>query len=175
MYIYKYTNKITGEVYIGQTVNIKRRQYEHKRCRGGCKRFHDAIKEYGYENFELDILLEGNWEDYDWGKMEDYYINKFESNVIGKGYNHHKGFACSDPKRFKNISDSLKGHIISEETRKKISDSHIKIGVFIDDHYFESIKSAAEHFGFDKRCLAYCLKRNQTRCYKGHKIRYENE
>lgn len=56
-YIYRATNKITQESYIGQTSNFRNRKWQHERCyeKEKCK-FHDAIKKYGTDNFEWEIL-----------------------------------------------------------------------------------------------------------------------
>lgn len=57
-YIYRYRNKINGKVYIGQTIDVERRKKEHLQC---CENntgftFHRALRKYGYDNFEFDIL-----------------------------------------------------------------------------------------------------------------------
>ena len=56
-YIYKATNKVNGKSYIGQTVDYRRRLWQHRRCyeKEDCK-FHDAIKEFGFDNFECEII-----------------------------------------------------------------------------------------------------------------------
>ena len=41
--IYKYTNKINGKIYIGQTINEVRRKGEHKAAKEDSY-FHKAIK-----------------------------------------------------------------------------------------------------------------------------------
>lgn len=61
-YIYKYTNLIhlNKKIYVGQTVNFKRRKSAHKRDalsgENGCPRFYHAIRKYGYENFKCEII-----------------------------------------------------------------------------------------------------------------------
>ena len=57
-YIYKVTNIITNEAYIGQTNNYKERQRSHKRMEGNCWKFYDAITQYGLDNFKWEILEE---------------------------------------------------------------------------------------------------------------------
>lgn len=54
--IYKYTNKINGKIYIGQTINEVRRKGEHKAAKEDSY-FHKAIKKYGYENFKYKVLF----------------------------------------------------------------------------------------------------------------------
>lgn len=54
--IYKYTNKINGKVYIGQTIDEARRKWEHKTTKEDSY-FHRAINKYGYENFKYKVLF----------------------------------------------------------------------------------------------------------------------
>lgn len=63
--IYKITNLINGKFYIGQSININYRFYEHQI---GTGHFHKsaidaAIKKYGKENFSYEILEECDRED----------------------------------------------------------------------------------------------------------------
>lgn len=60
--IYKITNKINGHSYIGQSVNIDKRIYAHKYS-AQCPQAHDyntsihqAMRKYGLENFEVEVL-----------------------------------------------------------------------------------------------------------------------
>jgi len=54
--IYKYTNKINGKSYIGQTINETRRYNEHKLAKEDCP-FHRAIRKYGFKNFKYTVLF----------------------------------------------------------------------------------------------------------------------
>lgn len=60
MFLYKLTNKITGNCYYGITVNISRRMASHRHgaASGVKSKFYDAVRSYGWEQFELSILLE---------------------------------------------------------------------------------------------------------------------
>lgn len=176
IYIYLYTNRITNEHYVGQTSNFMRRRWEHKSCSGGCRKFHQAIEKYGYDNFDFELLDKGEDDEKDWNEVELYYINKYESNVDGKGYNMLK--PCISKNRNKmgeNISNSLRGRKLTDDAKERISKHQKRTGIYVDDIYFDSIADASKYFGFDRRCLAYCLKHNQIRTYKGHKIEYKEE
>lgn len=94
-YIYKYTNKITGKHYIGQTNNLQKRYNGHKseasnpKATGYNLPFHCAIRRYGIKNFSYDVLEE--IEDGESQKFIDerevYFIGYYHSLVTENGYN----------------------------------------------------------------------------------------
>ena len=51
-----FRNKINGKIYIGQTIRaIQERLKEHRTGKSvGCRAIYNAIKKYGWENFEKD-------------------------------------------------------------------------------------------------------------------------
>lgn len=55
--IYKFQNKITQQVYIGQSVNLEARYKSHWREYSlGTNKFYQAIQEFGWDNFTYEIL-----------------------------------------------------------------------------------------------------------------------
>lgn len=58
--IYKITNLLSGKFYIGQSIDINHRFYEHKIGAGLAHNsaIDEAIKKYGAENFSYEILEE---------------------------------------------------------------------------------------------------------------------
>ena len=86
-YIYKFTNKINGKVYIGQTNNIEKRKRGHKsesfnpNANGYNLPFHCAIRKYGWENFDFEIIEEiADDFSYEYvNEREIYFIQKFDS------------------------------------------------------------------------------------------------
>lgn len=77
--IYKITNKITGEVYIGQSCSMHTRFKAHIRS---SKQIYDssydsnlanAIREYGENNFEMEVLEQITLTD-----KEEYWIQKYK-------------------------------------------------------------------------------------------------
>lgn len=107
-YIYKFTNKINGKGYIGQTNNIENRKRNHKsdsfnpRSNSYGSYFHNAIRKYGWENFDFEILEEIG-EEFDISyvnERENYFIDKYDTQVkSGKGYNITSGgLNCVKPK-----------------------------------------------------------------------------
>lgn len=98
-YIYCYTNKLNQHKYVGQTNNLKRRIREHRSCAFNEKAssyndlIHKKIREYGEENFEIEVLEKLFIEDIEIvNERETYWIDKKESFCeTGKGYNLTKG------------------------------------------------------------------------------------
>ena len=141
--IYKYTNKINGKVYIGQTVDEVKRKSRHKSC-VDKNYFHYAIQKYGWDNFEYTVLERVDFDPeviYDeLDKLECKYIIDYKSDDKTYGYNlttgGHSGRSWNDDARQK-ISEKFKGkhlspdtefkkgHQISEETKQKIIKSLI--------------------------------------------------
>ena len=89
--IYKYTNKINGKVYIGQSNNIQRRIIEHNnRANNPCNDEYQsvlskAIRKYGIENFDITILCECSIDALD--TLEKQYIAEYKSYLSQYGYN----------------------------------------------------------------------------------------
>lgn len=84
--IYKITNLITSESYIGQSVNIERRFKEHCTSKDKCV-IHIAINKYGKENFSFDIIE--ICEQKELNEKEIYWIKYY--NTYYKGYNETLG------------------------------------------------------------------------------------
>ena len=99
--IYKYTNKINNHVYIGQTINLKDRQYKHQwasqneTAKDYNSQLHQAFRKYGIENFDFEILVEISPEDYSsklLNELEKYFIKYYDS--YENGYNATPGGDC---------------------------------------------------------------------------------
>lgn len=123
-YIYKITNKINGKPYVGQTIktDINERWYRYKGLH--CKqqpKIYNALLKYGVENFIFEIIDLSATDQKDLDALEDQYIIRF--NSIKNGYNcipgKSNGMIPLDIRS--KISDTLRGHSVSELTRHKIS------------------------------------------------------
>ncbi len=53
--IYQIPNNINGKIYIGQSIDIKRRWNQHKYGKGSII-LKNAIKKYGINNFKFEVL-----------------------------------------------------------------------------------------------------------------------
>ena len=92
--IYKYTNKINNHCYIGQSVDIERRKYSHnfsiknEKAKDYNSQFHQAVRKYGIENFEFEIIAELHPEEYTketLDSLERFFIEYYDS--YNNGYN----------------------------------------------------------------------------------------
>lgn len=103
--IYKATFP-NGKVYIGQTTqSLENRKYQHRRDAIDLNRkspFFFAIRKYGWENVEWEIVEEGNFSAEELDEKEIYYISFYHSCVKDencKGYNVLKGRHNNDSLR----------------------------------------------------------------------------
>ena len=130
MDIYKATNNITEESYIGYAVDgLEDRKCDHKRAanRGDSVYFHRAISKYGLDNFRWIILEQGVFDFEILKKLAIYWIKEFGTKRPN-GYNLTDGgdgtlgYKQSKEHR-KKLSEAHKGKKLSEETRKKMSEA----------------------------------------------------
>ncbi len=132
--VYKIENLIDGKVYIGKSKNIGVRWAEHKsELKNGThinSHLQNAWNKYGKDCFRFEIIYEAK-DEIDALNMEEYFINKFESDKRETGYNLTKG--------------GQSGYL-SEESIIKVSNS--RIGKY-NDLSVEDIKRI--------KILAYCL------------------
>ena len=127
-YIYKYTNILNNKVYIGQTIQTtnKRAGKNGNRYTKNNTHFSNAIKKYGWDAFVLEILIETD-DNSILDDLERYFIKKYNATDREYGYNTEIGgnsnkTISEETKR--KISNTLTGHIHSEETKEKIGFSH---------------------------------------------------
>lgn len=90
--IYKITNILTNECYIGQAVKLHDRWNEHAKCGLGIdtpagNKLYKAIQEYGLWNFSWEVLEECSKDKLN--ERERYYIDLYDS--YNYGYNSNKG------------------------------------------------------------------------------------
>ena len=92
--IYKYQNKINSKCYIGQSINLEQRKYAHKssafneKAKDYDSQFHKAIRKYGLDNFDYEVIAEISPEEYSrefLNSLEEYFIKYY--NSYKNGYN----------------------------------------------------------------------------------------
>lgn len=110
--IYCIKNLINGKVYIGSSCRIEHRHYSHfyllKKKNHANHHLQKAFDKYGEPNFEFLII-----ESVEIPKLiarEQYWIDYYDATNADKGYN---------------IRPRADGHLLSEETKKKLSLFHL--------------------------------------------------
>lgn len=133
--VYIHINKINDKKYIGITCRNPEDRWGLNGA--GYKKeqsyFYKAIQKYGWDNFEH-IIWADNLFEYEAKSIEVALIDTYKTNVCrwhdeAQGYNMTdggegtKGCVLSEETR-KKMSQSRMGRQVSEETRKKISNGH---------------------------------------------------
>jgi len=141
--IYEFVNNINQKVYVGQTVNFKKRIRDHrfnynKRIKNTL--FYNALRKYGWENFSINIIEDCS--DELLNEKEIYWIEEKKS-LYPNGYNileggnqarhtdiskqklseGRKGMKFSES-HIENLRKSHLGYVMPEEQKKKISISN---------------------------------------------------
>ena len=89
--IYMHKNKINGKVYIGQTYTDLKQRFGNGKYYSGCPKFYNAIKKYGWNNFDHILLEENIATEKEANEKEIYYIDKYNSTDSAFGYNIQSG------------------------------------------------------------------------------------
>lgn len=135
--IYVITNLLNGKQYVGQTIDFKRRWWQH--CHPSYEEdqaINKAIQKYGKKKFECKIVHDDIPESKlnDW---EKYYINEVYNTYKGYGYNCHIGGSDT-----RGINNPMYGGNFSKEHRRKISEANTgkKNGFYGKNHTQETKK-----------------------------------
>lgn len=143
--VYKITNLINNKIYIGQSLDIKRRFNDHK---NHTKNEHlkSALKKYGIDNFCFEpVFLIDNYlgtkeEQNILNEKEKEFINKFDSINPEKGYNKKEGgsngrhtyetkrkIGAGNKGKVHSLEQNLnhsRPHNISEDGKNRMSEAH---------------------------------------------------
>lgn len=105
--IYRYTAP-DGRVYIGCTVrSLRKRSGEYGEGYKDATNFWQAIQEFGWDSFQVDVLA--TTEDAEEAtRLEDYYIQKYRSLDIRYGFNSIKSGGAKTESARKKQSDTMK-------------------------------------------------------------------
>lgn len=161
--IYKIINNINGKIYIGQSINISKRIYEHK-YKAFCKEdisynsaIHSSLRKYGIENFTFEIIEECLIEELD--EKEKYYIEYFNT-ISPNGYNileggqkfRAKGNFCIDCGKsiYKNAKRCIK--CSQEAQRKVLRPEPLELAKLIKEYGF---RGTGKIFNVSDRAIAH--------------------
>ena len=130
--IYKITNTVTGDFYIGQTIDFHERQVQHKR--DPQPKMREDVEKYGWDAFKFEIVEKCDRENL--AERESHYIQtlKPKYNTVVKGYER-------SPETCRKISEALKGHPTTDEACEKMSEK--RLGVTLSDDHKEKCRQAS--------------------------------
>jgi len=114
-YVYLIHNTVNNKVYVGKTMNPKRRWLGHlsfAKHHTGNQYIHKAMRKYGFGSFTFSVIQELPSES-EYNEAEKYWIGYFNSNNHLCGYN----LTCG--------GEGSLGRKQTAATRKKISDAKI--------------------------------------------------
>lgn len=132
--VYKHTSP-NGKVYIGITSKKPKERWANGQGYISNPHFYRAIKKYGWENFEHEILYEGLTEEQA-NIIEQMMISAYKSTNRHKGYNislgggamtgrkHTESAKCKMREKAKGRKVWCEGLKLSDEHRKHLSESH---------------------------------------------------
>ncbi len=88
--IYKITNNVNKKVYIGQSIDIKRRWREHKKCKDLYNPLYQDMKVNRIDNFSFDVIEECSQQQLNereqfWISYYDSYKNGYNRTIGGEG------------------------------------------------------------------------------------------
>lgn len=184
MIIYKITNQVNNKVYIGQTTQtLGDRWWQHcNRSPSQTHRsyIHSAIKQYGADNFTIEIIAAASSID-ELNALEEALINQYVS-LAPNGYNLHVGGMNKKchPETKAKISQALrgrpianrqngaaKGRPVSAERRARISatltgvaqpSKYKAVKVVETGQVFESVKAACAALKLSRTTVIGLLK-----------------
>ena len=111
--LYEHRNKINGKRYIGITNNKTKRWYGKGKHYDGCPYFFAAIRKYGWDNFEHNVLIYDLTRE-EASRLEKHYIEMFKTCDKAFGYNLAEG-GVNAP--------TMLGKHHSKETKRKMSEA----------------------------------------------------
>lgn len=124
--IYKTTNLVNGKIYIGQHT-IKNKGGNDEWYLGSGTLLWRAIEKFGKENFKRKVICKV-YEQELANELEEFFIKKYDSTNLEKGYNILSGSPCENsplknPEIARKVAKSNTGKIRSEEFKRKVSKS----------------------------------------------------
>ena len=177
-------------------MSLRQRWRLHYSKSSTCKYIHEAINEYGPENFVIEEIEQGNSRE-DLNEKEKYWIRELNS-LFPNGYNNDKGgysITYTEESRkkmsehrpdFRGSKNPRYGVKASEETRRLISEAlkgkyvgeknpNHKAVINLDtNEYFNTATQAAEKYGVTSSTLLKTCRGKQKRT-AGYRWAYAEE
>lgn len=157
-YIYSFTNKINGKIYIGSTINPPEQRYRqhiyyasHLEQEKSKYPLYCAIRKYGLENFNFEIIKEVDCSEEELRNLEHNLIISYNT-ISPNGYNQTENTLHSfqDSNVYKKVSETKR------ELAKRVAMINPKtlecLGIY------RSIKDCSEITGIDERKIGSCCR-----------------
>lgn len=148
--IYKITNAITGDFYIGQTINMHERELAHRR--EPQPKMSEDVEKYGWDAFKFEVIEECSREELN--DRENYYITELNptyNTIKIHGWTH-------TPETCEKISQAKMGQTHTPESCELMSLK--RLGVQLADEHKEILRQKS--FGNKSRSKAIvCVETGQ--------------
>jgi hypothetical protein len=144
--IYKTTNTINGKCYIGFDSNWPNRKLNHKSKAniGNNRHFHNAIRNYGWDNFKWEVICQSLDGKYLLKIMEPHFIQYYDT--FNNGYNYTLGGEGNV--KFWNIPklNDINVNDSSKFKRKRSDPHNVKKWIIVDPNGKEHIVKNLSQF-----------------------------
>ena len=131
--IYKITNKVTGDFYIGQTIDFHERELQHKR--DPQPKMRDDVEKYGWDAFKFEVVEECSREELN--EKENYYITELDP-----AYNTIKIHNWTHtPETCEKIRQAKLGQTHTDESCEKMSEK--RLGVTLSNEHKEKCRQSS--------------------------------
>ncbi len=118
--IYKVINKVNGKVYVGFDSNWPSRQITHYYKSSSDKsthfHFHHAIRKYGWDSFEWEVIYQSKDKTHTLKVMEPFFIEQYDS--FNNGYNKTKGGEGTFGKKQSDKNKKMLSKKVSERNKQ---------------------------------------------------------
>lgn len=149
--VYKITNKINGKIYFGLTTRTLKQRFDShlSAVRQGSKfRFHNAIRKYGVDSWDLEIVAESDDMNFI-RKKEEELISEYNTTNNAFGYNAKPG-GCGGwvvkPENFDKWKENIKvtatgekngrfNGVTNDELYQLVKEESIKLGYIPSSGY----------------------------------------
>ena len=172
--VYAILNPANQKVYIGVTKNTLSHRFDNGNGYKKCLRLWDDIEKYGFDSFEK-VVIRDKMERDEAMALEERLVDMLGTMDPNIGYNMRRGgihnIPCDDVG--KHISIAKIGHIVSEETRRKLSKYNRRSvvqrtmsGDYVSE--YDSLTDAAKAVGsYKSNIYAVCIgKKKSCRGYR---------